>query len=440
VHPGAVEHCDGRDEDCDLVIDEDGVDPHDWYADLDHDGTGSTASGTTSACTQPVGFTAAGDDCDDASASVHPGATESCAHLDVDADCDGALAGDDPDGDGSKACLDCDEGDPTIHPGATEVYYDGVDQDCDHHSDWDADRDGYDATSATGGLDCDDTAPGVHPGAAEVFDDGVDQDCSGADAQCGANLGHDASCAATSCAAILAAAPGSVDGAYWLRTHTTAYQTGCDMSLDGGGWTLVAVVSDDGQSWWTWNNKSLWTDVLSAGFGSVSQLDRDFRSPAIAELPFRDAMFEHGPSGVWAAYHGIDSGTRSFGAFVASYGTSGTCWGNAVGYTMSAGTLTLGSTTTSSLCSTRLYISPKDQDGTTGCNCTDCVHDAYGPAWSAEGDDGCPLTHPGITAGSGSTALWPDAERGTEGFGGAARLNASADLDDGTNHLRVWVR
>ena len=58
------------------------------------------------------------------------------------------------------------------------MWYDGVDQDCDSHSDYDADFDGYDR-SIYGGLDCDDSDAEIYPGAKDVPEDGVDQDCDG---------------------------------------------------------------------------------------------------------------------------------------------------------------------------------------------------------------------------------------------------------------------
>ncbi len=72
---------------------------------------------------------------------------------------------------------DCDDTSGGIHPGATEVWYDGVDQDCDGGSDYDQDVDGHDA-STFGGTDCDDTDPDVFPGATEMCNGG-DDDCDG---------------------------------------------------------------------------------------------------------------------------------------------------------------------------------------------------------------------------------------------------------------------
>lgn len=72
---------------------------------------------------------------------------------------------------------DCDDTDPEVHPGANEVWYDGVDQDCDGGDDYDQDGDGWPAL-AYGGDDCNDLSDNIFPGATETVDQ-EDEDCDG---------------------------------------------------------------------------------------------------------------------------------------------------------------------------------------------------------------------------------------------------------------------
>jgi hypothetical protein len=200
--------CDGLDQDCDGVAD-DGL-LVDWYPDADADGFGAPVPPTRT-CAQPPSTARVAGDCDDAQASIHPGATEVCDG--VDQDCDGAVddgvlivwfPDNDADGYGqivppqatctqpagtARTSGDCDDAVAETHPGAAEVC-DAVDQDCDGVADegvaiplWvDADGDGFGVTDdgvvrgcaadvglATAAGDCDDADAAVGAGCAPVM-------------------------------------------------------------------------------------------------------------------------------------------------------------------------------------------------------------------------------------------------------------------------------
>ncbi|MCC6459622.1 MAG: hypothetical protein IT260_04060 [Saprospiraceae bacterium] len=89
IHPNATETCNGMDDDCDGLTDDD--DPSIsgqtlWYADSDDDSFGAPAQ-TQLACSQPFGYVDNGDDCNDNNAAIHPNATETCNGFDDN--CDG---------------------------------------------------------------------------------------------------------------------------------------------------------------------------------------------------------------------------------------------------------------------------------------------------------------------------------------------------------------
>lgn len=114
IHPGAVEICNGKDDNCDGRIDEG----------FDVDGDGWVICKVDG---KPA-------DCDDTDPAIHPGATEVCNGKDDN--CDGRIdEGFDKDNDGYYLCvhgtlaIDCDDTDPNVHPGATEVC-NGKDDDC----------------------------------------------------------------------------------------------------------------------------------------------------------------------------------------------------------------------------------------------------------------------------------------------------------------------
>ena len=299
IHPTATETCDGQDQDCDGSVDEGATDMATWYVDDDGDGYGH-ASRSIVACDQPSGYQADTSDCDDRSATIHPGATETCDG--VDQDCDG-VADDgaidmgvwytDADADGygdatssTTACsqpsgtsadaTDCDDANAAAHPGAPETC-DGVDQDCDGVADdgaidmgvWytDADADGYgDATSSTiacsqpsgtsaDATDCDDGDATIHPGAVELCS-GVDEDCDGVVDAAGTVTHYDPSGVATSLDASFAsgtssravsvslASDGAVlfcEGTYYAHLEVTA----SDLTIQGYYGASATTLSGD---------------------------------------------------------------------------------------------------------------------------------------------------------------------------------------------------
>jgi hypothetical protein len=191
--------------------------PLTWYADTDGDSYGDPTA-TQAACTQPIGFVADDNDCDDSNLNVNPDGTEVCNGLDDD--CDGnddnvppVTYYTDVDGDGfgdpgspvpvvcqSTVGLsinddDCDDGDPSVSPAGIEII-NGVDDNCDGLTDFlgtpwyrDLDNDTYGdplvsliaLTQPVGyvadNTDCNDNNVAINPAGTEVCN-GLDDDCN----------------------------------------------------------------------------------------------------------------------------------------------------------------------------------------------------------------------------------------------------------------------
>jgi hypothetical protein len=155
--------------------------------------------------------------------------------------CDGDIDGDLVDG-----SEDCDDWDSAV--GGPSTWY--ADADEDGYGDADdaveACEDPSDASLAyvSDPHDCDDTSADTSPVGIEVCD-GLDNDCDEVEDNDEAVLGDDG-CSATSCAAILDGRPTASNGSYYLNLLGDDVEVHCDMTTEGGGWTLVYRATNSG--------------------------------------------------------------------------------------------------------------------------------------------------------------------------------------------------
>ncbi len=261
VNPGAIEVCGdgtGQDDDCDGLVD--GADDSlqggtRFFQDSDGDGYGDPEVSTV-ACSLPAGFVENADDCDDTSSARNP---ETSWYLDVDGDGYGddarsTTACEQPTSDYVLEPGDCNDQDTDFNP-AQEDWCDGLDHNCDGLVD--SDGDGY-PDIACGGTDCNDTDESIRP-----------------EPGGGCALGAD-------CDDVLARGLDQGDGVYTIDPD--GYQVGlepfdvyCDMTTEGGGWTLVMNLAsrdsvnhhyNDTNFWLTGDTEGSPDQALTSGFKS----------------------------------------------------------------------------------------------------------------------------------------------------------------------------
>ena len=312
---GALDICDGIDNDCDGDVDEDCAT---YYRDTDGDGYGDpdhTASAPAD------GFVTLSGDCDDTNPAINPGATEVCDG--IDNNCDGAVDDVnvwyylDEDGDGYgdpagelKPCsltgyagyvdnsLDCDDFDATIHPGATETC-NNLDDNCDGNVDegllvvtyyYDYDGDGWGVTTntqsactppagyvdaddadgdGTDDFDCNDNNSRIHPGAFDPCDTTIDENCSGDNSDCEESP------------------PGCANLAdYPLETRAISANPMVEFLFDDSGsmaWEVMHQGTYNGLFYYQYYNRGVRSASVSDVFNTTSSTARSFYQTQCAE-------------------------------------------------------------------------------------------------------------------------------------------------------------
>jgi len=240
------ETCDGADNDCDGEIDEDlgqiscGVGPC-------FHSVSSCVGGISQTCNPFEGVEV--EECD--------GIDNDCNGL-VDEDMGLVSCGEGECFHWVEKCVDGEEQECDPLAGALPEVCDGLDNDCDGETDpedtdgcvpyyVDEDGDGYGLEGsslclcdgvppylATKPGDCNDDNIVVNPGVDEDCDTGEDEDCSG--------LVNDG-CIYSTCFAMLQNNPGAESGNYQVDTDGVGpkppFLVECDMETEGGGWTVV---------------------------------------------------------------------------------------------------------------------------------------------------------------------------------------------------------
>ena len=347
----AAESCDGLDNDCDGIVDEDlgwllcglGQCQHLVYG----CGAGQPAECDAYEGAQPEGCDGVDNDCDGmvdddlgtttcglgvcehTLANCLGGVPQVCDPLQGampelcdggDNDCDGEV---DEElgsttcglGECEHAVVNCAGGVPQMcNPieGLSPEVCDGLDNDCDGEVDDDL------GTTTCGLGPCEHTVDNCQDGEASVcdpFEGAVEEICfNDVDDDCNPETSD--TCSAASCLEHLQNAPGAESGVFLLDPDglgpQAAFEARCDMASGGGGWTLIASeVNGDGRHW----------DTLEAfagqtSFGVLDQAETaDYKSPGHHLVGATDLMVS--TSEYSLAYNGLLGGV-SFSAYMAA--------------------------------------------------------------------------------------------------------------------------